>query len=167
MPNLIKFLILAFYSLFIGNLVSHEMNPARLILNEQSNGIYSGNWMFPSNTVGFPADVVFLDCEEEERSLPRIEGKYLVSKLSIDCGETIKGKEISLKGLSRITDALISVAFLDGTKFESLATVNNPKILVPEEVSIYPTGYFWLGVEHLLSGIDHMLFVFGLLFIVS
>ena len=167
MPNLIKFLILALYSLFIGNLVSHEMNPARLILNEQSNGIYSGNWMFPSNTVGFPADVVFLDCEEEERSLPRIEGKYLVSKLSIDCGETIKGKEISLKGLSRITDALISVAFLDGTKFESLATVNNPKILVPEEVSIYPTGYFWLGVEHLLSGIDHMLFVFGLLFIVS
>ena len=81
--------------------------------------------------------------------------------------ETIKGKEISLKGLSRITDALISLAFLDGTKFESLATVNNPKILVPEEVSIYPTGYFWLGVEHLLSGIDHMLFVFGLLFIVS
>ena len=167
MLNLIKFLILAVYSLFISNLFSHEMNPARLILNEQSNGIYSGSWMFPSNTVGFPADVVFLDCDEEERSLPRIEGKYLVSKLSIDCGETIKGKEISLKGLSRITDALISVAFLDGTKFESLATVNNPKTLVPEEVSIYPTGYFWLGVEHLLSGIDHMLFVFGLLFIVS
>ena len=96
---------------------------------------------FLSNTVGFPADVVFLDCEEEERSLPRIEGKYLVSKLSIDCGETIKGKEISLKGLSRITDALISLAFLDGTKFESLATVNNPRILVPEEVSIYPTTF--------------------------
>ena len=59
------------------------------------------------------------------------------------------------------------MTFKDGTKFEGLATVNNATIIVPEEVSIYPIGYFWLGVEHLLSGIDHMLFVFGLLFIVS
>ena len=96
-----------------------------------------------------------------------MEGKYLVSELSMTCGDSIKGKEISLKGLSRITDALISVTFKDGTKFEGLATVNNATIIVPEQVSIYPIGYFWLGVEHLLSGIDHMLFVFGLLFIVS
>ncbi|MDP6182059.1 MAG: HupE/UreJ family protein, partial [SAR86 cluster bacterium] len=143
------------------------MNPARLLLEEQEDGSYAGSWMFPSNALGLPAEIIFSDCEEEERNLPKIEGKYLVSELSMSCGDSIKGKEISLKGLSRITDALISVTFKDGTKFEGLATVNNSKIIVPQELSIYPTGYFWLGVEHLLSGIDHMLFVFGLLFIVS
>ena len=61
------------------------------------------------------------------RNLPRIEGKYLVSQLSINCGDSIKEKEINLKGLSRITDALISINFNDGTKFEGLATVNNSK----------------------------------------
>ena len=123
--------------------------------------------MFPSNAVGLPAEIIFSDCDEEKRNLPKMEGKYLVSELSMTCGDSIKGKEISLKGLSRITDALISVTFKDGTKFEGLATVNNATIIVPEQVSIYPIGYFWLGVEHLLGGIDHMLFVFGLLFIVS
>ena len=167
MCNLIKVLIISLSILFLGNVFSHEMNPARLLLEEQEDGSYKGNWMFPSNAAGLPAEIIFSDCDEEKRNLPKIEGKYLVSELSIACGESIKGKEISLKGLSRITDALISVTFKDGTKFEGLATVNNSKIIVPEEVSIYPTGYFWLGVEHLLSGIDHMLFVFGLLFIVS
>ena len=167
MCNLIKVLTISLSILFLGNVFSHEMNPARLLLEEQEDGSYTGNWMFPSNAAGLPAEIIFSDCDEEKRNLPKIEGKYLVSELSIACGESIKGKEISLKGLSRITDALISVTFKDGTKFEGLATVNNSKIIVPEEVSIYPTGYFWLGVEHLLSGIDHMLFVFGLLFIVS
>jgi len=166
MSNLIKVLTISIPFLFLGNVFSHEMNPARLLLEEQEDGSYAGNWMFPSNAAGLPAEIIFSDCEEE-RNLPKIEGKYLVSELSMTCGDSIKGKEISLKGLSRITDALISVTFKDGTKFEGLATVNNSKIIVPQELSIYPTGYFWLGVEHLLSGIDHMLFVFGLLFIVS
>ncbi len=167
MFNLIKVLTISISFLFLGNVFSHEMNPARLLLEEQEDGSYEGNWMFPSNAAGLPAEIIFSDCEEEERNLPKIEGKYLVSELSMSCGDSIKGKEISLKGLSRITDALISVTFKDGTKFEGLATVNNSKIIVPQELSIYPTGYFWLGVEHLLSGIDHMLFIFGLLFIVS
>ena len=167
MFNPIKALIISISFLFLGSIFSHEMNPARLLLEEQEDGSYAGSWMFPSNALGLPAEIIFSDCEEEERNLPKIEGKYLVSELSMSCGDSIKGKEISLKGLSRITDALISVTFKDGTKFEGLATVNNSKIIVPQELSIYPTGYFWLGVEHLLSGIDHMLFIFGLLFIVS
>ncbi len=167
MFNLIKSFLIALSFLFLGNTFGHEMNPARLLLEEQEDATYTGNWMFPANAVGLPAEVSFTGCSEESRNLPRIEGKYLVSQLSINCKDSIKGKEINLKGLSRITDALISINFNDGTKFEGLATVNNSKITVPQEVSIYPTGYFWLGVEHLLSGIDHMLFVFGLLFIVS
>ena len=33
-------------------------------------------------------------------------------------------------------------------------------------MQVFPTGYFALGVEHLIGGPDHLLFVFGLLFVV-
>jgi len=124
-------------------------------------------WMFPINAVGLPAEVSFTDCKEENRNLPEVQGKYLVSNIEIKCNESLKGKEIAFKGLTRLTDALVSVKFSDQTTFEGLATINSPKFDIPNEVSIYPTSYFWLGIEHLLSGIDHMLFVFGLLFLVS
>ena len=167
MKHLIKFIVLTL-GLSLGLLLqAHEMNPARLSLEESKDGAYSGLWMFPINAVGLPAEVSFTDCKEENRNLPEVQGKYLVSNIEIKCNESLKGKEIAFKGLTRLTDALVSVKFSDQTTFEGLATINSPKFDIPNEVSIYPTSYFWLGIEHLLSGIDHMLFVFGLLFLVS
>lgn len=160
--------LLSFLILFLASHIeSHEMNPARLLLQEGKDGQYSGSWMFPVNAAGLPAEVSFTDCKEIQRNLPTIKGKYLVTNLEIECDVTLKGKEIAFKGLTRLTDALISIKFLDDSSFEGLASINNSKFDVPEQVSIYPVSYFWLGIEHLLSGIDHMLFVFGLLFLVS
>ncbi len=160
--------LLSFLILFLASHIeSHEMNPARLLLQEGKDGQYSGSWMFPVNAAGLPAEVSFTDCKEIQRNLPTIKGKYLVTNLEIECDVTLKGKEIAFKGLTRLTDALVSIKFSDDSSFEGLASINNSKFDVPEQVSIYPVSYFWLGIEHLLSGIDHMLFVFGLLFLVS
>ena len=161
-------LLLSSLILFLASHIgSHEMNPARLLLQEGKDGQYSGSWMFPVNAAGLPAEVSFTDCKEIQRNLPTIKGKYLVTNLEIECDVTLKGKEIAFKGLTRLTDALVSIKFSDDSSFEGLASINNSKFDVPEQVSIYPVSYFWLGIEHLLSGIDHMLFVFGLLFLVS
>ncbi len=161
-------LLLSSLILFLASHIgSHEMNPARLLLQEGKDGQYSGSWMFPVNAAGLPAEVSFTDCKEIQRNLPTIKGKYLVTNLEIECDNTLKGKEIAFKGLTRLTDALVSIKFLDDSSFEGLASISNSKFDVPEQVSIYPVSYFWLGIEHLLSGIDHMLFVFGLLFLVS
>ena len=91
MLNLIKVLTISISFLFLGNLFGHEMNPARLLLEEQEDSSYKGNWMFPSNAVGLPAEIIFSDCEEKKRNLPKIEGKYLVFELSMTCGDSIKG----------------------------------------------------------------------------
>ena len=162
-----KFLLSSLILFLASHIGSHEMNPARLLLQEGKDGQYSGSWMFPVNAAGLPAEVSFTDCKEIQRDLPTIKGKYLVTNLEIECDVTLKGKEIAFKGLTRLTDALVSIKFSDDSSFEGLASINNSKFDVPEQVSIYPVSYFWLGIEHLLSGIDHMLFVFGLLFLVS
>ena len=61
MLNLIKVLTVSLSFLFLGNLFGHEMNPARLLLEEQDDSSYKGNWMFPSNAVGLPAEIIFSD----------------------------------------------------------------------------------------------------------
>ena len=45
---------------------AHEMNPARLILQEEENANYLVTWMFPSSAIGLPAEVSFPDCEMEK-----------------------------------------------------------------------------------------------------
>ena len=119
MLNLIKVLTVSLSFLFLGNLFGHEMNPARLSLEEKQEGFYSGLWMFPTNTAGLPAEVSFTDCQEEQRKLPEVQGKYLVTNIAITCEESLKGKEIAFKGLTRLTDALVSVKFLDETGLPS------------------------------------------------
>ena len=45
--------------------------------------------------------------------------------------------------------------------------LRNSSITIPREKQAFPTTYFRLGIDHLLSGIDHILFIFGLLFLVT
>ena len=44
------------------------MNPARLVLNEQTDSNYKVTWMFPAKAIGLPAEVSFPDCIESDRS---------------------------------------------------------------------------------------------------
>ena len=69
-------------------------------------------------------------------------------------------------GLSVLNDALVTINFLDKKRFEGLMNLKNSVIKIPEIEQTFPTAYFILGVEHLLGGPDHLLFVMGLLFIV-
>ena len=154
--------------IFFSYLEAHELNPARLILEEVEPYSFDVVWKFPSNVLTQPGSIVFPSiCKETSKSLPEVERKYLITYSSLVCESSLQGSELSVKGLSRMTDALISIRFSDGNKFEGLVSVNEPKLTIPGETNLYPTSYFWLGVDHLLSGIDHLLFVFGLIFLVQ
>ena len=154
--------------IFCSYLEAHELNPARLILEEVEPYSFDVVWKFPSNVLTQPGSIVFPPiCKETSKSLPEVERKYLITYSSLVCESSLQGNELSVKGLSRMTDALISIRFSDGNKFEGLVSVNEPKLTIPGETNLYPTSYFWLGVDHLLSGIDHLLFVFGLIFLVK
>lgn len=154
--------------IFFSYLEAHELNPARLILDEKENNYFEVIWKFPSNVLTQPGTILFpAICKETSISLPKVEGKYRITHSNLVCESSLQGNELSVKGLSRMTDALISIRFSDGGKFEGLVSVNKPKLIVPGESNLYPTSYFWLGIEHLLSGIDHLLFVFGLIFLVQ
>ena len=144
---------------------SHEFSPAHLIIEEDEDFEYEVTWMYPIRNLG-PVNLTLPnDCQSNSLETFQ-ESKYLSEKISLQCSDSIKGKDIFIKGLSILNDALVTIKFLDGERYEGLVSVKDSKLTIPQEVQVFPTGYFMLGVEHLIGGPDHLLFVFGLLFIV-
>ncbi len=144
---------------------SHEFSPAHLIIEEDEDFEYEVTWMYPIRNLG-PVNLTLpKDCQSNSLETFQ-ESKYLSEKISLQCSDSIKGKDIFIKGLSILNDALVTIKFLDGDRYEGLVSVKDSKLTIPQELQVFPTGYFMLGVEHLIGGPDHLLFVFGLLFIV-
>ena len=152
--------------LFLSSSVSaHEFNPAHLVINEKEDFKYDVTWMYPIRNLGPVSLSLPKDCESNSIEAFQ-ESKYLTEKISMQCANPIKGKSIFISGLSILNDALVTIKFLNGERFEGLVSLKDSKLTIPKEVQVFPTGYFALGVEHLIGGPDHLLFVFGLLFVV-
>lgn len=150
------------------NLISHEFNPAHLIIDQSDDfqNTYVATWMYPVKNIGKRADVIFPDMCNSKGSDPFVQGKYIIEKITLECNETIKGKFIEIINLSVLTDALVTINFKEDT-FEGLINVQRNKIEIPLVEQYYPTAYLYLGVGHLFDGLDHILFIFGLLFCIS
>tara|TARA_B100000513_G_scaffold185101_1_gene106044 strand:+ start:73 stop:1017 length:945 start_codon:yes stop_codon:yes gene_type:complete len=152
--------------LFLSSAISaHEFNPAHLVINEKEDFKYDVTWMYPIRNLGPVSLSLPKDCESNSIEAFQ-ESKYLTEKISMQCANPIKGKSIFINGLSILNDALVTIKFLNGERFEGLVSLKDSKLTIPKEVQVFPTGYFALGVEHLIGGPDHLLFVFGLLFVV-
>jgi hydrogenase/urease accessory protein HupE len=125
------------------------------------------SWMYPIKNIGVRAEVFFPDNCEREGQLPSQKGKYLVERISLDCASSLKGQVISVNNLSVLTDALITITHSNGEVFEGLMSLKRSSIEIPFQKQVYPMGYFTLGIDHLMSGNDHILFILGLLFLIS
>ncbi len=123
--------------------------------------------MTPIKNLGTSPELSFPKICEIEKELPFRQGKYLSEKILLKCGESLRGKAIQVSGLSILNDALVTINHFDGDRFEGLMNLKVPEIIIPKDKQVYPTGYFYLGVEHLLGGVDHVVFVLGLIFLIS
>ena len=70
--------------IFFSYLEAHELNPARLILEEVEPYSFDVVWKFPSNVLTQPGSIVFPSiCKEISKSLPELERKYLITYSSL------------------------------------------------------------------------------------
>ncbi len=157
---------------------AHEVRPAYLELTEVSAGRFEVLWKQPVLADAEPGLVRRLPlrpafpahCRETARALPELTAAALLERWTIDCGARGLGDApIEIAGLPRtLTDVLLRVRFVDGASVDHLLRPGAPRVVVS------PTGgggmavpaYLRLGVEHLLFGFDHILFVVGLMFLV-
>lgn len=85
-------------------------------------------------------------------------------------GPPLDGQTLRIEGLEQsVTDVLVRVSTREGGRIDQVVRPAQPTLkldLSPSEGIAVP-GYLKLGVEHILMGFDHLLFVFGLLLLVG
>ena len=153
--------------IFFPVLSAHEFNPAHLVVDEVAENEYQINWMYPIKNIGQRAEIIFPEACSSEAQSPYQQGKYLVEKIDLICSKSLKGQTIEVTNLSVLTDALVTITDRNNDVFEGLMNLKEPKLVVPIKKQSLPSSYLNLGIDHLISGPDHILFILGLMFLVS
>jgi hydrogenase/urease accessory protein HupE len=148
---------------------AHPLSPALLRLQELGEGRYAVLWK--ASTTSFDAVQLIpqlpRDCGETSEPAVVDGGVAIVSSWSVDCGPAgIAGRRIDIVGLDRSSiDVLVSVVSASGeTRNAVLNARAGTFYVVPRARGVGETlrDYARLGVEHILSGYDHLLFVLAL-----
>jgi hydrogenase/urease accessory protein HupE len=152
---------------------AHESRPAYLEITEVQQDSYDITWRRPARGDRVLAmQPVFPEhCAVKGNVADYLSSGAHVSRWTLACQEEgLVDHSITIDGLAQtITDVLVRIQLLDGT--------TRTQVLKPNAVSFIVQGnpdgwqviadYFVLGVEHILGGIDHLLFVLCLLLIVK
>jgi hydrogenase/urease accessory protein HupE len=165
-------LVLGLLLLWAAPTVAHESRPGYLELRELTAGRYEVLWKRPARgdlvlglSVRWP-----LSCEASAPGAAHAVPGALIERGLLDCGERgLEGQRVFIDGLeSTLTDVLVRITFQDGTVQTNLTKPADPwiDIVGPRPTLDVAIDFFGLGVEHILLGIDHLLFVLCLTLIV-
>lgn len=110
-------------------------------------------------------------CVSRHRPDPVFDGRAFLTGWVASCSEGLEGGEIRIEGLERTrTDVLIRYATAQGAAPQAARlTPATPFFTVPIDPGALRilTSYFALGVDHIIKGIDHLLFLLMLLFLIN
>ncbi len=154
--------------------VAHPLAPSSLQLLAHEGGQVDVTWRAPAvQPAGASVAPVWpASCEvttplrmvREERTLIEQRGQ-------LACGsQGLAGTTVSVRGLETSrTNALVRVVMPDGAEHQALLHAGNAQLTLerPPSTLEVATSYIGLGVEHLWTGLDHVLFVLGLLLLVG
>ena len=82
----------------------------------------------------------------------------------------MRGQTLRIAGLeTTLTDTLVRMAFADGSTWVQRLTPQQPATVIPVLPGTWEVAgtYLGLGIEHILTGIDHLLFVLALLLLTT
>jgi hypothetical protein len=154
-------------------LQAHEIRPALLNITEQKPGWFEVTWKIPV-LPGYEVDIkpvlpasLAAYGPTANHDLPGATVQY--STYQAKDGK-LAGETISIDGLSTTQiDVMVRINFADGTSQSAILRPMSPSFTVPAPGTRGEIAwvYMRLGVEHILQGIDHLLFVLGLLLIVG
>jgi len=151
-------------------LFAHEVRPGYLELRQTAANTYAVLWKVPA--VGdmrlsihprFPEN-----CKPAgDIATYRASDSY-TERLSLACPGGLNGGTIAIDGLAAtMTDVLVRIERTDGSSQVARLTQSVPALVVETSPGVLEVArvYSVLGVEHILSGVDHLLFVLALIII--
>ena len=151
---------------------AHEIRPAYLQIDEVAPGRYSLLWRTPV-LAGMRLPIVLHLPDDIRDVVKPTEQEFsdsLAERRVFDAGpKGLAGQRIHFVGLqATITDVLVRVQMLDGTRSTTLVRPSQPwiDIATSRGVLVVAGAYLSHGIEHILFGFDHLLFVLALILIV-
>ncbi|NNE57614.1 MAG: HupE/UreJ family protein [Hellea sp.] len=146
---------------------AHEVRPAFLKITETADAEYYVSWKQPVNAgKRLRLEPVFpVGCETTEPKRSFGSGT-LVDNFEVTCD--LHSGIIEIAGLENtLTDVFVEIAYLDGEIKRQLLKPSSPSINLSTAEGAKTSAYLWIGVEHILLGWDHLLFVIGLVLLVN
>ncbi|HTQ99589.1 MAG TPA: HupE/UreJ family protein [Candidatus Acidoferrum sp.] len=151
---------------------AHEVRPASLDITEQSDGSYVFRWRQPINgeyTIAIHPVLSsgWLDGDPQQAIAT---GTTLIRQWTVARPEqALSGQTLTIRGLDRtITDVLVTYTNRKGQVLTHLIKADQPQMTLPEngEGTDSMRDYLWLGITHIWSGPDHLLYVLGLVLLI-
>lgn len=151
---------------------AHEIRPAFLQVREVQPATYDILWKTPAQGDMRLALNVILPKPCANVSEPRstLVDAAVIQRWRTRCEGGLVGQELSIENLSQtLTDTIIRYEPLDGGPVMLRLTADEPRAIIPgrQPWTDVASTYFGLGVEHILLGFDHLMFVFALLLLVG
>lgn len=171
MSRVLRLLAILLSLVTIQQAFAHEVKPAYLELREFGNSQWQVLWKMPvKGGIAAPMEPTFpVNCKQHGSRIAREATGAIVYRWKLTCDGRVDGQQIVIDGLQySMTDVLVRISRLGLPVQTARLTPRQYAVTIsqaPSTKSVIQT-YFALGVEHILLGMDHLLFVLALLMIV-
>jgi hydrogenase/urease accessory protein HupE len=155
---------------------AHRFAPSLLQVDEIAPQQYNLVWKTPAQGVSnVPLRPLWpQSCEVHSTSEPQLEDTGVVTSWQLQCaglGESgLVGQTLGVSGLgANQASVMVMVNLLDGRRYQQVLDTEHPDFVVPVQSTAGDVmrDYTRLGIGHIWTGVDHLLFVFGLLLLVG
>ena len=157
------FFVASWLALFASSLAAHEMTIAEMELRENAPGEFVWTWTATSDARAVELDLV-----------PQWPERCRAEDRLIHCGAGGLAGEFKVSGIGkRYSAVIVKVDWLNGPTRVYTLTGNTPTVRLygsaddKRGIGEIARAYTVLGIEHILTGYDHLAFVLGLLFLVG
>ncbi len=143
---------------------AHALQPGYLEMRLLDGDLYAMIWRVPA-VKSRP-----LNCTERAAPDPDWDGRAYVARWTTRCAGGLEGQQVRIDKLEQTrTDVLVRYDFSDGRGETHRLTPDNTSFQIPEQPNAMEVvrAYLVLGFQHILSGVDHLVFVFALLLLVK
>jgi hydrogenase/urease accessory protein HupE len=148
-------------------LFAHPLAPSLLELRERGAGSVGVEWKVPRAEVPGTAATPLLParCRGASNPTTTMDAVGITTRWTVECGAgTLVGEEVGVTAPGP-AGAVVRVVFADGRVVQQLVLPAAPRFTIPPAARVWDVvgAYVRLGIEHILGGPDHLLFVFGLI----
>jgi hydrogenase/urease accessory protein HupE len=151
---------------------AHEVRPALIQITETGPGAYEVIWKQPmvgDMAIHLVPHLSSGAIDKDPTSQTSSPG-FLIRTWRIAGGAPLDGQTVSIEGLPQtVTDVLMRVTTADGKTVNDVIRPADPtrKLALAGPTGLKIPAYLRLGIEHILTGADHLMFVLGLLLLIG